>query len=66
MSLKGGNTTLALDPGAASALESLGVTAAPVGPATASAAGLAFPITGGRLNAKTFAGSVTHWRAGSP
>ena len=47
VSLKGGTTTLALDPGAASALESLHVTAAPVGPATASAAGLAFPITGG-------------------
>jgi hypothetical protein len=56
----GGDTTLALDAGAAAALGSLGITAAPVDPATATGAGLAFPITGGRANAKTFAGTIRH------
>jgi hypothetical protein len=60
LALAGGTTSLALDPGTASALTSLGVTAAPLAPATAGAAGLAFPITGGALNAKTLAGSATH------
>jgi hypothetical protein len=60
LAIAGGTTRLALDPGAASALTSLGVTAAPIAPATAGSAGLAFPITGGALNAKTLAGSVTH------
>ncbi len=58
--LAGGATTLALDSGAAAALTSLGVTAAPVDPASAGSGGLSFPITGGKLNAKTFAGSVPH------
>lgn len=39
-----GATTLALDAGAASALQSLGVTAAPLAPATAGSDGLSFPI----------------------
>ena len=56
----GGATTLALDPGAASALASLGIEAAPVDPATAGDDGLSFPITGGKANAKTFAGSIRH------
>ena len=58
--LAGGATSLALDAGAASALVSLGVEAAPVDPASAASGGLSFPITGGRLNAKSFAGSVPH------
>lgn len=58
--LAGGATTLALDAGAAAALGSLGITAAPVDPAQATGAGLEFPITGGKLNAKTFAGTVEH------
>ncbi len=58
--LAGGSTALALDPAAASALQSLGVTASLVDPATAAADGFAFPITGGKLNAKTYAGAVTH------
>lgn len=41
-----GNTTLALDPGAAAALTSLGVSVAPVAPATSGPNGVAFPITG--------------------
>jgi len=39
-----GATTLALDASAASALQSLGVTAAPLAPATAGSDGLSFPI----------------------
>ena len=58
--LAGGATTLALDSGAASALASLGVEAAPVGPASAASGGLSFPITGGKLDAKSFAGNVRH------
>ncbi len=57
----GGATSLALDPGTAQALTSLGITAAPSAPATANPDGsLAFPITGGKVNAKTLAGSITH------
>jgi hypothetical protein len=51
-----GATALALDPGAASTLQTLGIAAAPVAPSTA----LSFPVTGGRVNVKTFAGSITH------
>ena len=58
--LDGGATTLALDPGTAAALTSLGVTPSVIAPGTASAAGLAFPITGGRLAAGTFAGTIPH------
>jgi len=58
--LAGGATTLALDPGAASALQSLGVTASPVDPASAGADGLSFPITKGRVDAKSLAGFVNH------
>lgn len=39
-------TTLALDPGAASALTSLGVSVAPVAPATAGSDGVSFPVSG--------------------
>ncbi len=53
--LQGGATAVALDPGAAGALTSLGITATPIGgPA------LEFPITGGRVNARTYAGSIAH------
>ena len=53
--LTGGATTVTLDPGAASALQSLNITAAPIG-----SDALAFPITGGKLDAKTFAGTISH------
>lgn len=57
----GGATSLALDPGAAQALASLGISAAPAAPATANTDGsLAFPITGGKVDAKSLAGSITH------
>ena len=58
--LTGGGTTLALDAGTAQALTSLGVTPSVIAPATASAAGLRFPITAGRLSATTFAGTIDH------
>ena len=57
---RGGDTTLALDPGAASALQSLGIAAAPLDPASAGAGGLRFPITGGRVDAASLAGRITH------
>ena len=55
-----GATTLALSDGAASALPSLGISAAPLKPARAGDDGLRFPITAGKLNAKTYAGQVKH------
>ena len=55
VSLASGTTTVALDAGAGAALQSLGIAAAPIGSSS-----LAFPITGGTVNAKTFAGSITH------
>ncbi len=56
-----GSTDLALDPDTAEALTSLGVTAAPIDPASVTPVGeLSFPITGGRANASTFAGSISH------
>ena len=58
--LKGGATTLGLDAGTAAALTSLGVTPSVIAPGTASAKGLRFPVTAGRLSAKTFAGSISH------
>ncbi len=58
--LRRGSTTLSLDPGAASALQSLGVSASPIAPATAGPGGLSFPVTGGKVNAKTYAGSIFH------
>ena len=48
IAVTGGATSLALDPGTAAALTSLGVSVSPIGPATAGDDGaLRFPITGG-------------------
>lgn len=58
--LRGGDTTLALDSGAVSALQSLGIAAAPLTPASAGDAGLEFPITGGKLDAASLAGRIRH------
>jgi|tagenome__1003787_1003787.scaffolds.fasta_scaffold20687478_2 hypothetical protein len=55
-----GATTLALSDGAAAALQSLNISAAPLKPARAGAKGIAFPITAGRLDAKTYAGKIKH------
>jgi len=56
----GGATTLRLDKGAADALQSLGITPSPIDPAAVRGGGIAFPITGGKVDAKTLAGSITH------
>jgi hypothetical protein len=59
--LKGGATTLALSSTAAGALESLGIAAAPIGPASATKSGaLAFPITRGRITGKAANGTIHH------
>jgi len=46
----GGSTSLALHPGAAQALQQLGITAS----------GTEYPITGGKVDARTLAGQITH------
>jgi hypothetical protein len=56
----GGATTLALDAAVGRALAGAGISVAPVGPATASGAGIAFPITRGVLNDGSGAGRVEH------
>lgn len=56
----GGATTLALDPGTAATLTRLGVTPGIIAPATAGPAGIAFPVTGGRVNLGETSGEVTH------
>ncbi len=57
----GGATALAVEPSTAQALTGLGVALAPVDPAQAREDGrVAFPITGGRVNAETLAGTVRH------
>lgn len=56
----GGSTTLALDPGTATALTGLGVTPSVIPPGTAGPAGLSFPVTGGNLVTGEVAGRVPH------
>jgi hypothetical protein len=60
LKLTRGATTLTLDKGAVDALTSLGIAAAPLKPATANGADLAFPITTGRLHKGTLAGKIRH------
>jgi hypothetical protein len=60
LKVKGGKTALKISPGAAGALDSLGVAASPIGSADACGARFKFPITGGRLNAETLAGQIRH------
>jgi Htaa len=55
-----GATTLALDPDTAAALTGLGLTVTPLSPSRVADAGVAFPITTGRLNAKSYAGEIRH------
>ena len=55
-----GATTLALGTDAAAALQSLNIAVAPLKPAKAGDAGIAFPVTNGKLNKTTYAGSVKH------
>jgi hypothetical protein len=59
--LKGDETALRLDPGTASALTGAGYALAPVRAARARDDGsIAFPITRGRVNARTLAGFIAH------
>ena len=51
---------MALDPGAADALESLGVSVSPVRPASAGKEGIGFPITFGLVSSDTLEGQVRH------
>jgi hypothetical protein len=60
LKVKGGNTALNVSKGAADALDSLGVAAAPIGPAEARGTRFVFPITGGAVNAETLAGKIRH------
>lgn len=54
-----GATTLTLDPGTVAALTGLGVTPAPIAPATAVGTDLAFPITNGPF-AALLSGTIKH------
>jgi hypothetical protein len=58
--LTGGATTLKLDRKTAAALQGLGVSVAPTGRARAGKAGVRFPITGGRIDPATAAGTIRH------
>jgi hypothetical protein len=62
--LDGVRTTLTTDPGTTSALFGAGIIPLPVAPssvvATSDAARYTFPITGGRVDAKTLAGTILH------
>jgi hypothetical protein len=58
--LTGESTTLALDEATAGVLTDNGVEVAPVDPATAGDEGIAFPITGGTVEAESLAGTIEH------
>lgn len=59
--IRDGETSLAVDPDAAAALASQGIVPGVIAPASANADGsLAFPITRGRVDARTLAGLVRH------
>ena len=60
LALTGGKTRLSLNANTAAALTGAGVTVAPASEASAGSAGIAFPIQGGLINAKTLAGKITH------
>jgi hypothetical protein len=58
--LKGGATSLRLDPGTAKVLTDNGISVTPASEARVTSTGIAFPIQGGLLKTKTLAGKVTH------
>ena len=60
VALGGGATTLRLDRGTAQALGSLGVAVTPVSPARANGLRFRFPVTGGRIDPRTAAGTIRH------
>ncbi len=55
-----GQTNLHLNAATAGALGDLGVSVAPVGPATAKGLRVSFPIDGGTINPETAAGTIDH------
>jgi hypothetical protein len=60
LTLKHGGTTVAVDAGAAAALQSLGISLAPTGAAGAGPEGVTFPITKGKLDKTSLAGQIRH------
>lgn len=60
VALKGGATSLRLDPGTAQVLSANGISVAPASEARVKGGAIAFPVQGGLLNATTLAGKVTH------
>lgn len=60
LSLTGESTTLALDEDTAAVLAQNDVAVAPVDPATAGDDGIAFPVTGGSVEAESLAGTIEH------
>ena len=57
---RGGATNLVYDEGAVAALQQLNITPSAIAPATPGSQGAQFPITGGRVNAETLAGQISH------
>lgn len=62
--ISGGSTTLTPASEISAALSVLGVTLTPTGNATQTTTGFGFPVTGGKVNARTFAGTVLHSGSG--
>lgn len=60
LTLNGEDTTLVLDEATAGVLEENMVSVAPVDPATAGDEGIAFPITGGTVEAESLGGTIDH------
>lgn len=64
VSLDGMRTTLTTDPGTTSALFGAGIIPFPIAPSsiapTSDAARYTFPVTGGKVDAKTLAGTIRH------
>jgi hypothetical protein len=58
--LDSGTTTLRLDAGTARALDALGVSVSALRPARAGGGGIAFPVSGGRIDPATAAGRIDH------
>jgi hypothetical protein len=60
LKVKSGRTVLKISPGAAGALEQLGVAASPTGAAYTRRSRFSFPITRGEVDAETLAGQIRH------
>jgi hypothetical protein len=59
-----GMTTLTPASEITAALNAVGVTLSPSGTATTTATGFGFPVTGGKVNPRTFAGTILHAGSG--